>query len=152
VGVSGSFLKKFLEMVKRAIVSVSFRRSEAVKCRQGARFAAAQNSLREHPKSPRLVVKYPMRRLPAEFRRRRFTRIARGAAMFSVVILICSLSMSPGECHDYNALQTLSGGEARTWAACGFQAQEALARSAIQPTPEREYAKIECAPRKRSHI
>lgn len=72
--------------------------------------------------------------------------------MFSVVILICSLSMSPGECHDFNALQILSAGEARSWVACGFQAQEALARSAIQPAPEREYAKVECAPRKRSHI
>jgi hypothetical protein len=72
--------------------------------------------------------------------------------MLSVVILICSLSMSPGECHDYNALQILSGGEARTLAGCGFQAQETLARSAIQPMPEREYAKIECAPRTRRHI
>jgi hypothetical protein len=68
--------------------------------------------------------------------------------MLSVTVLICSIATTPADCKDFTALQVVSGGEARTVAVCGAQAQEALARAAIKPAPEREYAKVQCLRKK----
>jgi len=67
--------------------------------------------------------------------------------MNSVVILICSLTMAPGDCNVATALDVLNAGEARTVASCGLQAQATLARTAVKPDPDREYAKVECGGR-----
>ena len=64
--------------------------------------------------------------------------------MLSVVVLICSIATAPADCRELTALQVVNGGEARTVAYCAALAQEALARAAIRPAPEREYAKVEC--------
>lgn len=64
--------------------------------------------------------------------------------MLSVVVLICSIATSPADCRDLTALQVVSGGEARTVASGAAHAQESLARAAIKPAPDREYAKVQC--------
>lgn len=65
--------------------------------------------------------------------------------MLSVIVLICSLSTPRADCDVSHALQTLSGGEARSFQACSLRGQAMLARSALRPVRETEYAKIECA-------
>jgi hypothetical protein len=72
--------------------------------------------------------------------------------MLSVIVLICSISTQPSDCGASRALQSLSGGEARSFQACGLQAQAILASSALKPAPEREYAKIECVPKKAGKV
>lgn len=68
--------------------------------------------------------------------------------MLSVIILICSLSTSPADCNDANALEVMNGGEASTVAACTIKAQQALAKVSVRPVPGREYAKVRCARKK----
>ncbi len=67
--------------------------------------------------------------------------------MLSVVVLICSLSTPPGDCDVSHALQTLSVGEEHSFMACSLRGEAMLARSALRPVRESEYAKIQCAPR-----
>ncbi|PPQ37133.1 hypothetical protein SAMN06265338_101328 [Rhodoblastus acidophilus] len=64
--------------------------------------------------------------------------------MLSIVILICSIATAPADCRETNALQVVNGGQARTANNCGALAQEALARNALKPAPDREYAKVAC--------
>ena len=71
-----------------------------------------------------------------------------GTLMLSVVILICSLSISPHDCNDSNAREVVSGGEARTIAACTIIAQQTLTRVSVSPAPGREYIKVQCVPQK----
>jgi len=68
--------------------------------------------------------------------------------MLLVVVLICSVATAPVDCRDLTAIQVISGGEARTPGNCGALAQEAIARAAIKPEPDREYAKVQCLRKK----
>jgi hypothetical protein len=71
--------------------------------------------------------------------------------MLAVVVLICSIATTPDDCRDLTALQVVSGGQARTVASCAAKAQESLARAAIKPATEREYAKVQCLHKKEVH-
>jgi hypothetical protein len=64
--------------------------------------------------------------------------------MLSVIILICSVSTQPQNCHSANALATLRGGQVASVMGCGRNAQTYLSQSALKPDPDREYAKVQC--------
>lgn len=63
---------------------------------------------------------------------------------YSVLILICSLSVSPGDCRPETAIDVVRGPSATSPAQCGFLGQAAIARTTIAPREGREYLKIVC--------
>ena len=68
---------------------------------------------------------------------------------FTIVILICSLSVSHADCQPDTALDVVQGPRVSRETDCGFMGQAAIATTAIVPRPDEEYAKIIC---QRDHL
>jgi hypothetical protein len=63
---------------------------------------------------------------------------------YSVLILICSLSVSPSECRPETAIDVVQGPKVQNQFQCGFLGQATIARTAIAPREGQEYMKIVC--------
>ena len=65
--------------------------------------------------------------------------------MFKVLLLICAISVEHRDCKIDSALTVMQGPEAESQAACAFQSQAYIARTAIAATmTDNEYLKITC--------
>lgn len=65
--------------------------------------------------------------------------------MFKVLILICSVSMSPAECQAYNAVDVIQGPDSANELTCGLHGQAYLAQIAMGARHrDDEYVKIKC--------
>lgn len=65
--------------------------------------------------------------------------------MFKVLILICSLSLSPDQCQTDTAVTVITGPEASNLAMCGLHGQAYLANTALAEKHEGEYVKVTCS-------
>lgn len=65
---------------------------------------------------------------------------------YSVLILICSLSVSPSECRPETAIDVVQGPKVQNQLQCGFMGQASIAATAIAPREGQEYMKIVCRP------
>lgn len=63
---------------------------------------------------------------------------------YSILILICSLSVSPSECRPETAIDVVQGPKVQSWAQCGFLGQATIASTTIAPREGLEYMKIVC--------
>lgn len=65
--------------------------------------------------------------------------------MFKILILICSVGLSPAECRTDTALDVIQGPDASSEAMCGLHGQAYLAETALgERRRENEYVKISC--------
>jgi hypothetical protein len=65
--------------------------------------------------------------------------------MFKVLILICSVSMSPPECQADNAIDVIQGPDSSSEVMCGLHGQAYLAETALGTRHrEDEYVKVKC--------
>jgi hypothetical protein len=65
--------------------------------------------------------------------------------MFKILILICSVNLTPAECQVNNALDVIDGPEASSEALCGMYGQAYIADTALGARPhENEYVKVLC--------
>jgi hypothetical protein len=64
--------------------------------------------------------------------------------LYSVVILVCSLSVSPSECRPETAIDIVQGPKVGNPAQCGFLGQATIARTTLVPREGQEYLKILC--------
>lgn len=64
--------------------------------------------------------------------------------LYSVVILVCSLSVSPSECRPETAIDVVLGPKVPSQSQCGFQGQATIARTTLAPREGLEYLKIVC--------
>lgn len=65
--------------------------------------------------------------------------------MFKVLILVCSVSLSPQDCRPDNATAVINGPEAQNELMCGLNGQAYLAGTAIAGKRDDEYIKVRCA-------
>jgi hypothetical protein len=66
--------------------------------------------------------------------------------MFTVLILVCSINLSPAECRVQNALDVIRGPDADTAASCGVVGQTYVAGAAVTfHHRSDEYLKFVCA-------
>jgi hypothetical protein len=63
---------------------------------------------------------------------------------YSVLILICSLAVSPGDCRPETAIDVVLGPKVESPAQCGSLGQATVAATAIAPRMGQEYMKIVC--------
>ena len=65
--------------------------------------------------------------------------------MFTVLILICSISLAPQDCKRDNALDVIEGPQVKNELMCGMHSQAYIAETALGTAlrPD-EYVKIEC--------
>lgn len=66
--------------------------------------------------------------------------------MLQVLILVCSVSVSPSECRPETALDVISGPDAGSLMSCMLGSQAMLARTAQIGQRPNEYVKIRCSP------
>lgn len=65
--------------------------------------------------------------------------------MFKILILICSMQLSPADCQINSATDVISGPEAADEIACGLYGQAYIAETALGTSRrEDEYVKIQC--------
>lgn len=64
---------------------------------------------------------------------------------FSIVILVCSMSLSHADCQPWNAVDVVQGPKVKSELMCGLFGQTQLAQTAIAPRPGEEYVKILCS-------
>lgn len=64
--------------------------------------------------------------------------------MFKVLILICSVSMSPADCQAYNAVDVIQGPDSASELICGLHGQAYLAQIALDRHRDDEYLKVKC--------
>lgn len=64
--------------------------------------------------------------------------------LYSILILICSLSVSPSECRPETAIDIVQGPKVQGRQQCGFLGQATIAGAAIAPRAGQEYMKIVC--------
>ncbi|WP_159729549.1 hypothetical protein [Methylosinus sp. Ce-a6] len=64
--------------------------------------------------------------------------------LYSVVILVCSLSVSPSDCRPETAIDVVQGPKVATQSQCGFLGQATIARTTLAPREGQEYLKIVC--------
>lgn len=64
--------------------------------------------------------------------------------LYSVLILICSLSVSPSECRPETAIDVVQGPKVQNQLQCGFFGQATIAGTTIAPREGLEYMKIVC--------
>jgi hypothetical protein len=65
--------------------------------------------------------------------------------MFKVLILVCSVSLSPQDWRTDNATAVINGPAAQNELMCGLNGQAYLATTAIAERREDEYLKVRCA-------
>jgi hypothetical protein len=63
---------------------------------------------------------------------------------YSILILICSLSVSPSECRPDTAIDVVQGPKVESALQCGLMGQSTIAGTAIAPREGQEYLKIVC--------
>ena len=63
---------------------------------------------------------------------------------FSVLILVCALSVKPSDCAPQNAVDVVYGPHVENELRCGPIGQATLASTAIAPIEGKEYVKIVC--------
>lgn len=63
---------------------------------------------------------------------------------YSVLILICSLSVTPSECRPDTAIDVVQGPKVENPFQCGFFGQATIAATTIAPREGQEYMKIVC--------
>jgi hypothetical protein len=64
--------------------------------------------------------------------------------MFKVLILICSVNVSPQDCQPQTAADVITGPIVSSELSCGLSGQAYVADTAIRPTG-REYLKVQCS-------
>lgn len=64
--------------------------------------------------------------------------------LYSVMILVCSLNISPSDCRPETAIDVVLGPRAASQAQCGFLGQATIARTTLAPREGEEYLKIVC--------
>lgn len=65
--------------------------------------------------------------------------------MFQVLILVCSINLTPIECQSATALQVISGPDASDESVCGLYGQAYIADNAIGLSlHDDEYVKVKC--------
>lgn len=69
--------------------------------------------------------------------------------MLQVLILVCSVSVSPPDCNSDTALDVIAGPDASSLMSCMLGSQAMLARTAEIGQRPREYVKIRCSPPRR---
>jgi hypothetical protein len=65
--------------------------------------------------------------------------------MFKVLILVCSVALSPKECQADTAVAVIDGPEAPNEVMCGLNGQAYLANTALAERREDEYVKVTCS-------
>lgn len=65
--------------------------------------------------------------------------------MFEVLILVCSVALSPDECQADTAVAVIDGPASPNEVMCGLHGQAYLASTAIAPRHEDEYVKVTCS-------
>ena len=65
--------------------------------------------------------------------------------MFKVLILVCSVALSPDECQADTAVAVIDGPEAPNEVMCGLNGQAYLANTALAERREDEYVKVTCS-------
>jgi hypothetical protein len=63
---------------------------------------------------------------------------------YSILILVCSLSVSPSECRPDTAIDVVQGPKVPSAVQCGLMGQATIAGVAIAPREGEEYVKIVC--------
>ena len=63
---------------------------------------------------------------------------------FTILILVCSMSMDHAACQPDTALDVVQGPKVENQLMCGMLGQTTLAATAIAPRPGEEYLKIMC--------
>lgn len=65
--------------------------------------------------------------------------------MFTIVILVCSIHLSPADCQVNTAIDVINGPEAYDAISCGLYGQSYLAESALGAQHRKdEYVKVSC--------
>lgn len=65
--------------------------------------------------------------------------------MFKVLILVCSVTLSPNECQADTAVAVIDGPESPNEAMCGLHGQAYLAGTALAEKHKDEYVKVICS-------
>lgn len=65
--------------------------------------------------------------------------------MFKVLILVCSVALSPDQCQADTAVAVIDGPEAPNEVMCGLNGQAYLANTALAERREGEYVKVTCS-------
>lgn len=66
--------------------------------------------------------------------------------MLQVLILVCSVNVSPADCQIETALDVISGGELVNAATCGLIGQARYAALSLAEHAQGQYLKIRCEP------
>ena len=64
--------------------------------------------------------------------------------MFKVMILVCSINLSPADCQMDNAIDVINGPDAQNEMMCGFYGQAYVADTALTGQRSDEYVKVKC--------
>jgi hypothetical protein len=65
--------------------------------------------------------------------------------VFKVLILVCSINLTPADCQTDTAVNVISGPEAGNQAVCGLYGQAYIANTALAPAlHDGEYVKVKC--------
>ena len=64
--------------------------------------------------------------------------------MFKVLILVCSINLSPSDCQLDNAIDVINGPSAQNEMMCGFYGQAYVADTSLTGRRNDEYVKVKC--------
>jgi hypothetical protein len=64
--------------------------------------------------------------------------------MFKVLILVCSINLSPSDCQLDNAIDVINGPAAQNEMMCGFYGQAYVADTSLTGQRNDEYVKVKC--------
>jgi hypothetical protein len=64
--------------------------------------------------------------------------------MFQIIVLICTLAMTPSDCQTENALDVFLGPLVANEVMCGLHGQALVAQTALPARGPDEYVKIQC--------
>jgi hypothetical protein len=65
--------------------------------------------------------------------------------MLQIMILVCSVNLSPADCQIETALDVISGPQTQSVVSCGLQGQALIAATSIARRGPDEYIKIKCS-------
>ncbi len=65
--------------------------------------------------------------------------------MLQIMILVCSVNLSPADCRVETALDVISGPQAQGVVSCGLQGQALIAATSFARRGPDEYIKIKCS-------
>lgn len=64
--------------------------------------------------------------------------------MFTILILVCSVTIDHAACHRNTAIDVMRGPQVQNEIMCGLFGQTQIAPTALAPKPGLEYLKVEC--------